>query len=99
MSRSLRGLAGHLSLEFIDDFFRDALGRHFETLDHTDHTVVTILHPDEVRAQPDHPLYAFDVATVERNLDYLLGAAGAHGGVRVASLETIAAEAASGEAS
>lgn len=92
-------LLRYLNLAYRHSIFRDALGRHFETLDHTDHTVVTILHPDEVRAQPDHPLYAFDVATVERNLDYLLGAAGAHGGVRVASLETIAAEAASGEAS
>lgn len=88
-----RPLLRYLNLAYRQKVLRAAFALHLDALGAGDHVVVTILHPEEVRPRGEHPLYAFDLETVERNVDHLLDAAGARGEVRVASLETIAAEA------
>lgn len=85
-----RPLPRYLNLSYRRDILSAAFARHLRSLEEGEHTVVTVLHPEEVLPHAEHGLYAYEFESVEANLDHLLATAASRANVRVVLLSSIA---------
>ena len=86
-------LLRYMNLSYRHPFFKQAVEAYLTSVEHWpgDTYFTLIVHPDEVMPErPAHPLYEFSLASVERNLNYLLEAIASRGmGVRSLAVRTV----------